>query len=426
MIKRSLITLSLVVLVATQGLGQFQLGCPSGDDGFAGAPCCTAVQPNIPNFPSVTSTGKAACLLHCGVEAQYPLQVVLGAPNFAVCDIALINASITPAGPGAPGWSGVLLAKYSRTFNLVDATGLNKQVWRFIVNGDLQWDPTTGGPPCPVPACVTSANPTAHWWGSIDYECENLIVTPGTAPVPVWKIRMDLNHAPGCVQHSPFTTTPLSGPAAHDDRSYHMVAPANFVFAPVAEPVGPTYAEAVRSSGIDPALGAYVCYGEAPLDPMSPGFNTVFSDCLCAPSPIAGGIWKHQNLSGFEMCAGAVNPYNNLSLPGTPFPTGFVTLTLGFWTGGQFPGGQNLCVHVGVMNYQSMCPNNFPVHIVTGVSTSGVPGTVFQPNPVGPNFYGTFTDLANHKGFLPNAAGQYPPIFGSLAWSDTVWNLNLL
>ena len=121
-------------------------------------------------------------------------------------------------------------------------------------------------------------------------------------------------------------------------------------------------------------------------------------------------------------------PFTTVPLPGTPFPTGFVTLSLGHYdapaTGAVFPYQRDLLVHFGVIDHVNPCaPNNFRLNVVHGVTTSGHQGTVFG-SPV--TTFMTFMDLANHKD--PAAAFVVPgglPIFGATSYADLVFNLNL-
>lgn len=422
MISHGRLFIALFALISIAP-AQINLLCTTGDDGF-NVGCCNIPQVNLPNIPGMSSTATHGCLQDCALEAQHDLTIQLGAPNFVVCDIALIPITISPAGPGAPGYSGTLFAKYSRTFMVVDAAGVGHQTWRFIVNGELARMPGAGVAPCPIPASASATGGSVHWWGSIDYQCRN-ISTPPFPPFAQWRYRLDLTHAPGCLQHGPWSAYPLTGAAAHNDRSFHVVAPGNFTFAPVPEPQGATDTEAVRSSRFDPATG-YACLGEAPVVPgPASGLFTQSQNCLCSPMLTAPSLWKHQYLGGVVQCAGALVPFSAVPLQGTPFPTGFVSLTLGFWNttgGGHFSTGMELVVHWGVLQYQSVCAMNFQYHIVSGVSTTGVPVSIFG-GVATPPVYNTATDLANHLSFN-FAPGFALPTFGNTAWSDTVWNLN--
>jgi hypothetical protein len=156
--------------------------------------------------------------------------------------------------------------------------------------------------------------------------------------------------------------------------------------------------------------------------------GTVSRSCPCTPAVTGPFDWKHQRLSGSVGCAGVAMGFNSvpLAFPLPPLPTGFSTLSLGAWSGppAVFPGTRDLNVHWGVLQYQDPCNTaDPPIHVVQGVSTSGVVGQLFGPTP--PPQYKVFLDLQNM--ILPTAlsGGPLAPGWGCLFFSKTVWNLNL-
>ena len=397
--------------------------CNIGDDGFNIGCCNPVFQTNLPAFPNMQSGGRSACILNCNVDALGQVAVVLAPPTFVTCDIALIAITITPTSVSAPGYSGLLIAKYARTWtepSLFGASG--PQVWRFIVNGDLFATPSPIAPGigCPYPSEVgASFNTPVHFWGSIDYSCEITPVSPG----PNWRFRLDLNHAPDCIQHAPWSARPLPAALGHPNRSYHIVAPASFVFAPAPEPMGAIGAESVRSSSFGAA--GYLCDGEIPIGTGL--LNTVFDNCLCAPAGIAGP-WHHQSLNVLADCNGVTLPLSSLTLPGFVIPTGLVGLSLGSYVGaagGGFPGTRDLTVYFGVVEYLGHCQPRIPINIVHGVATAGPLGQTYSGGFPGgpPGLFGTFIDLANNLALSGPTFGF--PTWGEPAWSDLVINLNL-
>jgi hypothetical protein len=423
MFKPTLCCLTVAMLVLLTTMAQAQPGgCLIGDDGFASSPCCTPVlNVNLPQFPQFQQSGKYACITNCTVVDEFPVVVsTVHTPFPGICDYAFISITVLPSSTTAPGWTGILFAKYARTWLEPDPTGLpDRQVWRFLINGMLT--PTSGAMPCPIPPHPVGDN--THFHGHVDYACEFDPVNPiGFS----WRMALNINHLPGCISHDPIiTSNPLPAAAAHNDRSYHLVTPSAFVFAPVPVPMGPTPAEAIRSTTFFGAAG-YACLGEAPI--IQGNINNQFQTCLCFPLVAGPFDWVHQNITGVAPCAGIAGSYASFPLPPglPPLPTGFATMPLGMWTGapGVFPDGRNLLLHWGVLQYFDVCnPNDFPLHIVTGLSTEGVPGIPFQ-NSTPPAVFGVFMDL-QHSLLQNGLLGPLTIGWGDTFFSKLVWNINL-
>ena len=383
-----------------------------GDDGMASVPCCQPVSTvNIPQFPPFQIKGQYCCLRNCALEASFPVQVIT--THFPVtCDYAIISITVFPSSTTAPGFSGFLLAKYARTWLEPTPTGAPPdQVWRFLVNGPLS--PTAGATPCPVPPHST----TPHFTGHIDYACQ-----VNAAGVLEFRMAMNLNHLAGCISHNAFSAAPLAGAAAHLDRSYHLFAPGTFVCQNVPEPTGAIGGEALRSTWIP----GFTCLGEARV--IGGGLATANTNCLCLPGTTGPIPWVHQNFKGSIACAGITVPWFSLPIGGPlpPLPTGFATLPLGSWTGPPtvFPGTRDLAIHFGLLKYGDTCnPNILPYHVVSGVSTSGVPVVNFTPTPPLPPFK-VAMDL--ESSILYNGIfGPWSLGWGTLNMSRVVWNLNL-
>lgn len=423
-VPRSLQRLSSgILLLAIAGLSpapalQAQ-GCVIGDDGLASVPCCAPVTAlNLPAFPGFQLSGRYGCLKDCDLEADLPIRV--NTTHIPIlCDIAFLNVTVIPASATAPGYSGFLLAKYSRTWTEPDPSGINRrQVWRFLINGDLTIN--AGASPCPVPPYPASL-PTVHFHGHIDYACE-----VDAAGNQVFRMAMSLHHLNGCIEHSFFSANPLTGAAAHNDRSYHIVAPGNFAFAPVPVPVGPVVAESMRSTNL---LPTYQCLGESRIvQGQIVPFN---NDWLCAP--VAGGgpfSYTHYDHSATAVCGPIASMYQGIPIPPLiplpPLTRGNVALPIGRWFGptGVFPEQRSLVAHWGVMSYQDPCnPADPPFHWVHGVSTSGHQGFPFSA-PAGA-LYTTWLDLQNMLNLNVLAAGSPNPPWGALFVSKVVWNVNL-
>ncbi len=402
-------------------------GCP-GDDGFD-VGCCLPPQPNLPSFPPFTESGTYGCLLDCSLEAQFNESVMLSAPNFVTCDLAIIQVTVTGATATAPSFSGFVLAKYERTWMEVLSTGAMRQVWRFLVNGDLNYTLSSigSGAPCPVPPCaVPPASLPVHFTGHIDYalDCSLPGVTGNS-----WHIALNLNHVTGCLNHASFSARPLVGPPAHTNRTYCLVAPANFVFGPSTVPSGtPLIGESVRSALFNSSTGLYQCYGEAHVAT----FGTVqdnFQYCYgCGPVIGAGpAIWHDQEIHGSVSCGPltVLIPFDTVPVPGI-FPTGMVSMEIGSYVGinpDAFPTGRSISLNYGVMHYVDNClPNDFPFFVFTGVGhTGGSPAMLFGSNPAAAPVT-KFVDLQSME--LLSPTGTFGPGIGALFLPRKVWSLN--
>ncbi len=423
--------IACLLLVVAPVTAQFQ--CPIGDDGFNTAGCCQPLTapPNIPHFPTVTTDGTYGCLLDCALEAQFQTFATLGF-QWINCDLAVISTTVSSPTPCGPSFSGPLVAKYSRTWLRPSVVGIQEQVWRFLVNGDMSYtllSSCASQIPCPVPPEVAIGVPV-HMVGHIDYICSPFGSPTGGAPS--YRVEMSLSHLNGCISHAPYSTFPLVGPTAHTDRSYHFVAPSNFTFTPVPAPVGTGTEEAVRSStliwGTAAGGNVYNCHGEQEVTQWN--ISTLSQECFGCPSP-AGALpaYAQQSLSGSVTCNGISSTFS--TMPFAPAaPGGLLTLRLGHWTPtATSPTHAELCVHVGLMDYQDPCTQDGPFHVVTGVTTRfQMPGMLFgTPGTVPPPPQSAFLDLQNVKilPFYPTAPAIPSPGWGSLFVSTIVWNLNL-
>jgi hypothetical protein len=420
--KKALAILLAIGLAMTAAKAQIAPTICFGDDGFNSG-CCQPVTPNLPVFPSFTTAGTYGCIHNCALEAQHSVLVSIAAPNMVLCDYARISITVTPSSPGAPGFTTLQYAKYARTWIEQAPNGVLRQVWRFLLNGDWNYTPSLStAAACPIPPCTVGPNGVpAHATGSIDYALDCLTPTPA----PVWSIALNLTHILGCISHAPFSQRPLAGLAAHVDRSYALVAPANFLFGPAAEPQGPITDEDTRSSVLNPTSGTYTCLGEATVHQGQ--LSTQFSDCFsCAPIQPVVGNWKHQSLSGFASCGAITVIFPFTSVPMLVFPTGLAGLTLGTYVGinpNQFPVGRSITVYFGVIDYLEPCSATdpaAPIHAVSGVGvTQGDPMFLFSPSTAAAGRHQSL-DLGNML-IMPT----FQRGFGAPFFTTLLWNLNM-
>ncbi|MEM7307253.1 MAG: hypothetical protein AAF682_11315 [Planctomycetota bacterium] len=393
-------------LLASLNAAWAQVPCQLGDDGF-NTGCCDKPDPNLPDFPEVKVQGIYACLQDCDVDNAFKVDVKLSKPEFILCDTAVIGIEVAPLTPGGPIISGKLFAKYSRTW--ITTNSGNIQVWRFLLNGDWEYGPSIGVFGCPVPPY---ANPT-HVIGSIDYSCSPI------SPFPTAQVALNLSHLPGCIQYGPLSARPNPG-GAQDDRSYHLVAPSNFVFGAGNDIAGPFKEEAVRSSSIGSSFPfTYKCLSEAPV--IEGEMASVFKNCLC--TSLAGGPWVHSEMKGIVNCGGSQFGFNTVGNFDPVVPNGLAGLRLGRWVGPSYPGDLELTVYVGYMQYEDPC---VPVATVNpdrvfGVGTAGVPGFLFSPSFAPQKVFVDLQDSLVQSSFFPAFLNK---IYGAPAYGSRVWNLN--
>lgn len=415
----SRLLIAFAALALLPSISPAQLPCQFGDDGFGG-PCCDDPHPNLPDFPEVSDTGVYACYRECDPSDRYEVRVDIGRPEFFLCDQAIIEMRVQPTTPGGPTISGRMIAKYSRTW--ISIGNGNVQVWRFLLNGDWDYGPV-GALGCPAPP---HANPT-HVTGSIDYACNP------NSPVPSTRFRLDLSHLPGCISHGAFSARPLGGATGHRDRSYHLVAPANFNFGSVNDIQGDFRDDAVRSSPTGSCFPqTYRCLNESEIREGT--LRSDFKNCLCVN--LNGGPWAHQTLRGEVVCNNATSTFESVANFDGVIPTGLAGLRLGSWIGPAWPGDVELTVYVGYLRYADVCgaAADLDPHRVCGVGTSGDPGYLLGPSPVFV-VHENFIDLEDN--LVPNTANPIPvpgPLptpcvglsrrFGAPAYSSLVWGIN--
>jgi hypothetical protein len=405
-------------------------GC-AGDDGLAGAPCCTPVTaPVLPSgLPSWPVSGSfSQDLLKCVVQGCSSVTSFTGqlttshipVPGTRDYALVIVNIASDPAGP-AFGWNGTLFAKYARTWlEPVAGSAVDRQVWRYLLNGDLT--PGAGAPPAPMPP--HAAGDDTHWFGHVDYACET------TSTGQTWLMLLSLHHLNGCISHNALSARPYSPGLgfAHGNHSYHMVSPgSNYSCSAAANPPDNGFTgESARSTPLFPTSQVL---GEGHLGTGS--LSTASTTCTCVAS--TGSYERHnQTLSGTMTCGATVASFSSFGpLPAPLPPTGFVSFPAMSGTGqpGTFPGNRDIWVHWGVLYFQDPCASSTVglwdpawdlLHIFHGVTTTGHSGNSFD---------GTLTSskwMDLEDSFLlfdSGLAGPYSLGWGAPFYSVFIWNI---
>jgi hypothetical protein len=408
--------LAALSFAAAATLSPAQL-CPQ-DDGFVG-PCCAPPAPNFPAFPTLTVLGKGGSLNNCALDCQWNTVTTI-APTQVLCDYWIFNIGIlgaTPVDPTIP--AGFMLGKYARTW--VETGPLGPiQVWRWLVNFDAAYAQTGAILPagCKYPFSVLPPfNLPAHYYGHLDYAF--------TCATGTWETSYVLTHLCPFESHAPFSAQPLPIPAGLPQRTYHFVAPGNFVFGPCPAPDGVILADAQRTSLLIPGT-PYQCQTENPI--VQGNLTTAFQDCVCGTgTAISPPIYSHQTLSAIVVNCGVGQPVVSLPIPGI-LPTGLRHQAIGMWvppTGGvmPYPGPECVGTYLGVVSFNDICPSPIvppPFHIVSGTGTvGGYPMILFNAGITFPVFESV--DIANMLLFPNLNMGV-----GGLFVSDRIWSFNTI
>ena len=367
---------------------------------------------------------ETACLLSCGTPTQTPVQVFFTQPVPFLCDLYISQIVMAPPTPVNPT---LVVMKYARTWTEAGGSG-PRQVWRFLINVDLVFNPTgAGASPCPIPPCASLATPPArpvNFMGHIDYayDCTN----------NAWSTCYSLIHFCGYFMHGPSSQRPLPPALAHQDRAYAFAGPAPFVFGPTPGPFGFLSADSQRSTSIDLNASPIVwsCASEHAIGSSLCGGGT--APCPCALSSSTGPLWSQFAIGWNVFChSNFVSTFVAVPLP--PYlPSGMGYMSLGSFGGapGTFPGPRKIDSWIGLATAADPCPSQFfslPFHIVHGVSHyGGDPGTTFLNDNGISVTTDRFFDFENMLIPNPTVPGGATLGIGSLFISSQVWGVCLV
>ena len=349
---------SLAGLLALQLPAAAQCPLPDQLDG----PCCTAAQPQFPRLTSFSHEAKSICWLNCDVESVDDCIAEWRFPNTTVPYPCRIDTAVLRMldAAGNIKWRGRLRAQYSRTWLELDsAAGVELQVWRFLLNGDMR--PSPGPDPCPVPPSAAAHNNRVKFTGYIDIARDCSTGQRSYA----WM----LTHACDAIDH--VAGFPRGG-VFQPDRSYTFVGPgAGFVVTPFVpgegggSPIG-----AVRRVTRIPGTVGLTCEVRERVDHFLQPVNQF---CVCA-----GGVpqWQLSNVQIGGACGSGAFSQNTL-LPG------FFSMGIGFWTDPTtYPGEEALRWNAAGYQYLDGCENIDREEVFFGVTT--VAGyTAFDINTFG-------------------------------------------
>lgn len=354
-----------LALAITLGLcvwnGSSAAQCPVPDQ-LDGGPCCAIATPKLPLFPSFSQDALEICWLNCSVDAQIRYRATWNsltiAPTVGMpCGERMVRLDIRDTA-GILQWTGILRLQYSRTWLEIDPAGLPLQVWRFLVNGDMQPATAAAVIPCPVPPCVPANNNRARFTGYIDYAA-NCALVPNS-----YQHAWMLTHACDAIDHH--VGFPRAG-VFHPDRTYTFVGPgAGFVASAIlpAEGTPGSGFEELRRRNFPPlgTVGPVTCDYEERLNFSLLPFQQL---CLCGPATAQPQI-QIANLTVAGACGTSVTS------PGGPFLPGFLSMAIGSWTiPGTFPGLEAVRWTAGGYDYVDPCIGVLRQEVFYGATTIG-------------------------------------------------------
>jgi len=320
-------------------------------DGLDGGPCCSPTQVSLPAFPAFKLNMLDVCWDQCNIDQIGKVRAEWSSPY---------NGGLTSCGPrrvrvrmrdsaGVLLWRGWMTMQYSRTWNETTASGTDRQVWRFLVNGDLRALAAAGGPPCPVPPCAPPHQGFVKQSGYVDYALD--CATGG------WEFAAMLTHACDDIDH--FPGLPRGG-VFHPGRSYSFIGPAaSFVVGAVQPTEG-------GASGLEAMRRVTTGFATCEFEEQCQHFLSPLQQfCECGPAT-ATPQFLLGNLGVFGSCGSVVQT------TGGPFLPGFLSMGLGAWTDpNAYPGLEVLRWNAGGYQYVDACVGTVRDEVFFGVTTLG-------------------------------------------------------
>lgn len=371
--------------------------CPV-PDGLDGGPCCfdcpteqCPATPSFPDLPGFDQPSLQICWRACGVDAAVPCRAVwsslsvpaesTGGERQATLDIR------SPA--GVLQWTGELTLQYARSWLETDPGGGTLQVWRFLVNGDMQ--PVAAAPAgsqgkktfCPVPPCAALHANLVRFTGYVDYAAS-------CSGVPsVYQHAWMLTHALDAIDHH--AGFPRAG-TFHPDRAFTFVGPrAGFVPGPIQPTEGTPGATSESMRRLDTWS-----------DPLSWEFEEQLTFAL---QPAQQACLSGTASDPLQYLIGDLtiesDCFNSVFESGNPLLPGFVSMGIGSWTlAGAYPGVESLRWNVSNNDRTNVsCPIFLPTffpEVYFGVTTvGGYPATQLTAGGPGAALPLTFIDQSN-------------------------------
>lgn len=364
-------------------------------DGLS-APCFTAVNANLPAFPSYVMPGRAVCYSSCSPAGTPDIRWILGNPVQVDCGEYRADMRVIESATGVPQLFGTLTLDYSRTFEERSPLGQRYQVWRFLAKVDMAHFPSFPSNPCIVPHSL-NFNPRVFYYGYVDYA--RSCVTGN------WEVAAVLIHHYDHYIHDPAISS-QPGPF-HPTRAYALVAPHT-----PANPFVPNFNQAqqgqstrasMRQTG-DPFVP---CWAEERSEARIEVLNDI------CPVPFGVQTQVTERAFKIESACGSRAESVDFSAAGLPWMH-LATTSIGHWsTDFGYPGPEVVWLDEGMLlHFSPLDPMGQTLDVVYGASTA----KGFQVVTISPQVFPTFpgenmTDLASNysQGVSP---GPVPPLVG--------------
>ena len=376
-LARSALAVSALALALAQPAAA-QCAAPDFLDGGA---CCAPAQTSRPIVPNFDHDVLSVCWRDCDVESVLVARAVWDttAMTFPSGPCSLFSKRLRLFNTaGMLMWRGRLKFNYSRTWSERDvSTGTERQVWRYLVNGDMRPGVATTVAPCPRPPCASAFSNRVKFTGYVDY-----VETCGSA---LREYAWMVTHACDAIDHQPG----LRGGSFHPNRSYTFVGPAAAFALGSTGPVegGSTGSDALRrvpfASGA-PSGCEFEQQVQSTLTPQA-------QFCYCGP--VAAPPQFHvADLVASTPCG------TSITTPGGPLAPGYMSMGIGSWTDPTaYPGLESVRWTVGNYDYGDPCSSTLRNELFFGVTTQGgfqgvtIPSNGSLPMPLPP----TFVDQGN-------------------------------
>ena len=273
--RKKLVAVALLATFAFSligsGIAQAQ-PCPLGDNLDFTGQCCEPSQAVLPDFPEVKQDIRYFTWRRCQLARNKKLCADIGRPT------QHIQPNGVPAGCGVYDipfkmrtcgaqmielFGGSLIGTYTRTwFEDTDPgqQGLETQVWRILINGDLRLSPfliQNFGNNQHIPQCHHAFNGLVYFNGYIDYRnnCQD-----GT-----WEVQWVLDHECDRYHHNSDSGRPAPAAGFHPTISFNFAGPSAFTPSlQVPFSRGAVLQENVRSL-IYQTAGPVICLRDEPL-----------------------------------------------------------------------------------------------------------------------------------------------------------------
>ena len=275
----------LLILGAAWGTtaGVDPLPCGFPDNLDTDEACCDPAVPALPTFPDIDLQDmRYFTWRNCALSRNKEVCVDIGQPTPVASECGYYDIPFTVRTCGAQAntlFSGTMIGIYARTFVETDKDQKNRpvaQVWRFLINGDLevsQFVIDRFGDNPNIPQSYKAFGNQVHWHGYLDYrqKCDK----SGD-----WSAEWVLNH--DCDAYAHPKGSDRAG-VFNRDRSFNMAGPSTFV------PSNDLIIDAafdiqLESDGMRQLVldgegkSGGICYRDVPLDgSASSGFDT----CPC-------------------------------------------------------------------------------------------------------------------------------------------------